>query len=152
MFGGRSSRTPPCDTKYHFMRTELITTLKRKASELLADIEKDGAPHHVARLAGCLPRRSVQLLTTLCAVILSSQLQAAASMDLPGATTVSNTDLTEPFHTKTKWQFVIRQDPPDQFEVPGLLHFCFVKDGTPDCSDRQHNALIESVIIHPTPT
>jgi prevent-host-death family protein len=30
--------------KYHFMRTELVTTLKRKASELLADIEKDGAP------------------------------------------------------------------------------------------------------------
>jgi prevent-host-death family protein len=32
------------------MRTELVTTLKRKASELLADIEKDGAPilitHH----------------------------------------------------------------------------------------------------------
>jgi prevent-host-death family protein len=26
------------------MRTELVTTLKRKASELLADIEKDGAP------------------------------------------------------------------------------------------------------------
>jgi prevent-host-death family protein len=26
------------------MRTELVTTLKRKASELLADLEKDGAP------------------------------------------------------------------------------------------------------------
>jgi prevent-host-death family protein len=26
------------------MRTELITTLKLKASELLADIERDGAP------------------------------------------------------------------------------------------------------------
>ena len=26
------------------MRTELVTTLKRKASELLADIGKDGAP------------------------------------------------------------------------------------------------------------
>jgi prevent-host-death family protein len=26
------------------MRTELVTTLKRKASELLADIEKDRAP------------------------------------------------------------------------------------------------------------
>ena len=26
------------------MRTELVTTLKRKASKLLADIEKDGAP------------------------------------------------------------------------------------------------------------
>lgn len=26
------------------MRTELLITLKRKASELLADIEKDGAP------------------------------------------------------------------------------------------------------------
>jgi prevent-host-death family protein len=29
---------------YHFMRTELVTTLKRQATELLADIERDRKP------------------------------------------------------------------------------------------------------------
>ena len=91
-------------------------------------------------------------LTVLCGIILSSQLQAAASVDLPGTTTVSSTDLTEPFHTKAKWQFVIRQDPPGEENLPGSLHFCFVKDGTPNCSDSQHNALVESPIVFPTPT
>lgn len=93
-----------------------------------------------------------KLLTVLCGVILSSQLHAAAPVDLPGATTVSSTDLSEPFHTKAKWQFVIRQDPPDEEELLGPLHFCFVKDGTPNCSDSQNNALVEIPIVYPTPT
>jgi hypothetical protein len=84
--------------------------------------------------------------------MLSSQLQAAASLNLPGVTTVSSTDLKEPFHAKAKWQFVIRQDAPDEFELPGPLHFCFVKDGTPNCSDSQQNTLVESPIVYPTPT
>lgn len=29
---------------YHFMRTELVTTLKRQATELLADLERDREP------------------------------------------------------------------------------------------------------------
>lgn len=96
--------------------------------------------------------RSHNVLTALWGLALSSQLQAAALVDLPGTTTVSSTDLTEPFHTKVKWQFVIRQDPPGHDNLPGPLHFCFVvKDGTSSCSDSQHNALVESSIIHPTP-
>ena len=30
--------------KYHFMRTELVTTLKRKASEIIAELESDPSP------------------------------------------------------------------------------------------------------------
>ena len=30
--------------KYHFMRTELVTTLKRKATEIIADLEQDHEP------------------------------------------------------------------------------------------------------------
>lgn len=30
--------------KYHFMRTELVTTLKRKATEILADLEAHQDP------------------------------------------------------------------------------------------------------------
>ena len=30
--------------KWHFMRTELVTTLKRKATEIIADLESDQAP------------------------------------------------------------------------------------------------------------
>lgn len=82
-----------------------------------------------------------RLLTGLCCLVLHT-----------GATTVSSTDLSEPFHTKTKWQFVIRQDPPDEYQLPGQLHFCFLKDDTPKCSDRRQNVLVESKIIYPAPT
>jgi hypothetical protein len=92
-----------------------------------------------------------KLLTAVCGCILGCQ-QAAASVDLPGSTTVSSTDLTVSFHTKGKWQLVIRQDAPDRFELPGPLHFCFVKDGTPNCSDSQQNVLVESPIVYPTPS
>ena len=30
--------------EYHFMRTELVTTLKRKATEIIADLERDHEP------------------------------------------------------------------------------------------------------------
>ena len=30
--------------EYHFMRTELVTTLKRKATEIIADLEQDHEP------------------------------------------------------------------------------------------------------------
>ena len=30
--------------KWHFMRTELVTTLKRKATEIIADLESDQDP------------------------------------------------------------------------------------------------------------
>lgn len=30
--------------KYHWMRTELVTTLKRKATEIIADLEADQTP------------------------------------------------------------------------------------------------------------
>jgi prevent-host-death family protein len=30
--------------KWHFMRTELVTTLKRKATEIIADLETDPDP------------------------------------------------------------------------------------------------------------
>jgi prevent-host-death family protein len=30
--------------KYHFMRTELVTTLKRKATEIIADLAQDHEP------------------------------------------------------------------------------------------------------------
>ena len=30
--------------KWHFMRTELVTTLKRKATEIIAELESDQAP------------------------------------------------------------------------------------------------------------
>jgi hypothetical protein len=92
-----------------------------------------------------------RLLTGLCCLVLGTGLQAAPSVDLPGATTVSSTDLSEPFHTQSKWQFVIRQDPPDEYQLPGQLHFCFLKDGTPKCSDSRHNVLVESTIIYPAP-
>jgi len=47
------------------MRTELVTTLKRKASELLADIEKDGLPS-LSRSTACqLPTSSMSRRTML---------------------------------------------------------------------------------------
>ena len=30
--------------EYHFMRTELVTTLKRKATEIIADLKQDHEP------------------------------------------------------------------------------------------------------------
>src|ERR1700691_3373749 len=85
--------------------------------------------------------------------------QARQSGDAPtvelrsllGADTVSGIDLTEPFHTTAKWQFVIRQDPLDKDQLPGPLHFYFLRNDTPRCSDSQFNALVTSVIVHPTP-
>jgi hypothetical protein len=93
--------------------------------------------------------------TCLGAVILSSQLHAAASVDLPGSTSVSSIDLTEPFHAKGKWQFVIRQDPPQQTglgTVPGNLHFCFVTGRAQSCFNSPLNVLGSSRIEKPTPT
>ena len=36
--------SPQVILKCHFMRTELVTTLKRQATELLSDIERDKEP------------------------------------------------------------------------------------------------------------
>jgi|HubBroStandDraft_3_1064219.scaffolds.fasta_scaffold55475_3 hypothetical protein len=91
-----------------------------------------------------------ELLMAVCGLMLSFPLTAAASVNLPGVTTLSSTDLTATFHTRTKWEFVIRQDPPDEFELPGSLHFCFLRDHTPDCSDSHQNTLVESTIVHQT--
>lgn len=96
-----------------------------------------------------------KLLTVLCGVFISSQLQAAAPVDLPGATTVSSTDLTDSFHTKAKWQFLIRQDPPQETglgTVPGNLHFCFVKGSAQSCFNSALNVLGSTQIENPTPT
>ncbi len=70
-------------------------------------------------------------------------------------TTVSSTDLTMPFHTPGNWQFVIRQDPPQEAgpgTVPGDLHFCFVNGGARRCFDSPLNILDSSRIVYPTPT
>jgi hypothetical protein len=97
-----------------------------------------------------------KLLACLCGMLLSSHLRAAAgSADLPGATTLSSTELTEPFHTKSKWQFVIRQDPPQETgfgTVPGNLHLCFVKGGAQSCFNSPLNVLGSSHIENPKPT
>ena len=95
------------------------------------------------------------LSTGLGAVILGSQPHAAAYVDLPGSTTVSSIELTEPFHAKGKWQFVIRQDPPQETglgTVPGNLHFCFVKGSAQSCFNSPFNVLGSSQIEKPTPT
>jgi hypothetical protein len=96
-----------------------------------------------------------ELLTIFCGVLLSSPLQAATPVDLPGATTVSSTDLSESFRTKAKWEFVIRQDPPQETggdTVPGSLHFCFVNESAQSCFNSPLNVLGSSQIENPTPT
>jgi hypothetical protein len=90
-------------------------------------------------------------MTLVCHARQSGDALTVERRSLPGADTVSGIDLTEPFHTTAKWQFVIRQDPLDKDQLPGPIHFCFVKDETPRCSDSEFNALVTSVIVHPTP-
>ncbi len=51
---------------------------------------------------------------------------------------VSDTDLTGPFHTRSAWRLVITQEPEtDDNFGQGDLHFCFIHDGKPECPDIQ---------------
>jgi hypothetical protein len=92
-------------------------------------------------------------------VALSSQLCAAppGSAELPGAETISSTDLKERFHTRSSWLFLIRQDPPQDRGagdvVPGGLHFCFINGSNQNCSNAgfSFNALGSSQVEYSTP-
>ena len=98
-------------------------------------------------------------LSGLCSFVLGSQLQAATAVLLPGAATLRTMDLTAPFHTRDNWQFVIRQDPPQDTSLgtgPGNLHFCFVRGSASHCFGASYpnvsfNALGSSAIEYPTP-
>ena len=90
-------------------------------------------------------------------VALGSQLRAAppSSPELPGAQTLSTTDLKERFHTRSSWLFLIRQDLPQDRGagdvVPGDLHFCFTNGSNQNCSDGgfRFNALGSSQVEYP---
>lgn len=70
-----------------------------------------------------------------------------AALSLPNAKVISRLDLTKPFRTKGKWAFVVVQEPEapnpgaipdiDPDTLPGLIHFCFVRNGHPDCSNSR---------------
>ena len=82
---------------------------------------------------------------------------------------ISDINLTKPFHTKSKWRFVVTQEPdehygsaddPPEEDYPGSLHFCFVRDDKPDCSEpvgRPVNGMIQNFnmggadVIYPRP-
>jgi hypothetical protein len=64
---------------------------------------------------------------------------------------ISNTDLASAFHTKTKWRLIITQEPGDE-ENPdvGNLHFCFLQENKPICSDLNYNTFDGVNIIPPS--
>ena len=61
----------------------------------------------------------------------------AAHADDTPAEIVSRTDLTEPFHTKGKWELVVTQEPAPDEVSEGDLHICFVHDGKPSCATKR---------------
>lgn len=98
-------------------------------------------------------KRATEFL--VCSLAFASAAAAQTSADAPETEIVSTTDLAAPFHARSKWQFVTRQDPPQDAAlgtVPGNLHFCFVNDGAQNCVDSDFNVLGSSQIEYPTPT
>lgn len=67
---------------------------------------------------------------------------------------VSDTDLTTAFHTKSKWRLVITQEPDSDessvFSDPGNLHFCFIHNDNPTCSDSFPYNILNDVKIIPS--
>lgn len=75
------------------------------------------------------------LLILLCVALLVAGFSAKAfAADPMSYEIVSSTDLTMPFHTKTKWRFVVTQAPSNDIDSePGPLFFCFLHEGKPSC-------------------
>jgi hypothetical protein len=92
----------------------------------------------------------------------------AFAQDADGNKALANIDLTEPFHTKTKWSFVITQEPdstntytfrmgdtpPRDYTITelGPLQFCFVQNDERNCTEPGFNTLDSADVIKPSQT
>jgi len=80
-----------------------------------------------------------------CAILASCFCAAASANDTANANAfsykaISSIDLSEPFHTKSRWSFVVTQEPASSTRIDvesdlGLIHFCFVHNDKPDCTE-----------------
>jgi hypothetical protein len=85
-------------------------------------------------------------LTFLCCAVVASCLSAYASAkgsanaDAFNFNVIATVELTKSFQTKSKWNFVVTQEPASSTRIEeeselGLVHFCFVHNDKPDCSE-----------------
>jgi hypothetical protein len=109
-----------------------------------------------------------QLALLACTILFSCFAAEGFAKDPEGVQTLASIDLTGPFHTKTKWSFVVIQGPDRLFQRPkdapphqvtideidelGALHFCFVQNDKRDCSDPGFNTLGSVDVVKPSET
>lgn len=79
----------------------------------------------------------------------TSQRQKGLEFVAPTQKVITTLDLTKPFKTKSKWRLVVTQDPEDGTENSGVLHFCFLQNDKPHCSQPGFNIFGNVQTIRP---